>query len=94
MREVIRWVCLRSVDPGALKHNTSKILDAAEQFLLPSLAREAERELTDQICPENILSIVERADRYNVSLIIVQILVKHTFADDSFEEYLPKLHFR
>ena len=67
MHEVIRWVYLRTVDPDALMKHATKMLDAAEQFLLPSLVREVEREMINQINSENVFSTIEIADRYNVS---------------------------
>ena len=66
VREVLRWVYLRSVDPAALKANTVELLDAAREFCLPSLEREVERELLTQLNHENVFHTIELADRYEV----------------------------
>jgi hypothetical protein len=50
------------VDPIVLKAKTKELLDAAKMFLLPSLVREVERELLQQLNPENVLKTIELAD--------------------------------
>ena len=66
MREILRWVYLRKINPDALQTCARELLDAAEQFCLPSLMREVERELVNQVSPEVVFCIIELADRYLV----------------------------
>jgi hypothetical protein len=69
IREVIRWVYLHTLNPKVLKECSKEILEAATEFKMPSLAREAEMELLRQLNRENVLETISIADFYNVRAI-------------------------
>ena len=92
IREVLRWIYLQKLDSKAVKNQTEKLLNAAEQFLLPSLQKAVEMELLNLLNRETVFSIISKADRCNVGYDILNILTQFDYVlAESSERSLQEL---